>query len=564
MSQNVQFVRQAAAELTGFLRDEDQIVVAPFRKGITAITGPTRDPATIADAIAAVKPQGGTAIVDALLQVSEGLEGAEGRRVVVLLTDGYDEHSRNTFEATIAALKTGQVTVYVVGIGGVAGVSLHGEQLLRRIAAETGGRVFFPWNARQLAEAHAAIAADVQHRYRLAYTPTNQQKDGTWRAITLSAIDAAYKVRARPGYTALQPPLVRAALEFTASDDTREYVDLAREDLDVIEDGVVQRVDVFHEAVAPVAIVLAIDASGSMTRAADIARQAAASFIEAVRPADRLALVQFADRAELVADLQTARGNAQAALVSYNPAGGTALYDALQLSMQSLRATEGRRAIVVVTDGRDENAASTGPGSEATWEMVIAAAHANDATIYAIGLGPRVERIRLQQLADLTGGEAYFADDLTNLNEEYRRVIDDLHRRYVLGYTSTNSNRDGTLADRRTAQSHRRGSPPQPWWLFCSSPMNRSRTRLCKTRQNGKRDRRVRVRLNESGRQAEEAGRRLADGSAVGSRRQRQGGRRCGAGLVGKQRPASGRGDLRSHAETRGIPGDSHASTENS
>ncbi len=124
----------------------------------------------------------------------------------------------------------------------------------------------------------------------------------------------------------------------------------------------VQRVDVFHEAVAPVAIVLAIDASGSMTRAADIARQAAASFIEAVRPADRLALVQFADRAELVADLQTARGNAQAALVSYTPAGGTALYDALQLSMQSLRATEGRRAIVVVTDGRDENAASTGPG----------------------------------------------------------------------------------------------------------------------------------------------------------------------------------------------------------
>ena len=165
----------------------------------------------------------------------------EGRRVVVLITDGYDEHSRHTFETTLASLKASQVTVYVVAIGGVAGVSLKGEQLLRQIAAETGGRAFFPWNPKELAEAHAAIAADVQHRYRLAYTPTNQQKDGTWRVITLSATNASYKVRARPGYEALQPPPVRASVEFTATDQARQYVDLAREDLEVIEDGVSSR-----------------------------------------------------------------------------------------------------------------------------------------------------------------------------------------------------------------------------------------------------------------------------------------------------------------------------------
>ena len=163
-------------------------------------------------------------------------------------------------------------------------MSLKGEQLLRQIAAETGGRAFFPWNAKELAEAHAAIAADVQHRYRLAYTPTNQRKDGTWRAITLSATNPSYKVRARSGYEALHPPPVRASVEFTATDQARQYVDLAREDLEVIEDGVAQQVDVFHEAVAPVAIVLAVDASGSMSRAAEVARQAAAHFVDAVRP----------------------------------------------------------------------------------------------------------------------------------------------------------------------------------------------------------------------------------------------------------------------------------------
>ncbi|MQA28830.1 MAG: VWA domain-containing protein [Luteitalea sp.] len=443
MSANARFVQNAAVRLAAFLRDEDRVVVAPFRKGITAITGPTRDPATIADAVAAATAQGGTAIVDALQQVSGHAADGERRRVVVLVTDGYDEHSRHSFEATLASLKAGQVTVYVVAIGGVAGISLRGEQLLRQIARETGGRAFFPWNSEELAAAHAAIAADVQHRYRLAYTPTNQQKDGTWRAITLSATDPSYRVRARSGYQALHPPPVRASVEFTATDHARQYVDLAIDDMEVIEDGVIQHVDVFHEAVAPVAIVLAVDASGSMSRAAGIVRQAAAHFVETVRPGDRLAVVQFADKAELVADFEVARDGALAALHDYAPAGGTALYDALHLSVQRLSATAGRRAIVVVTDGRDENAASTAPGSVATWDTVIAAAHATDATVYAIGLGVRVERGRLQQLADLTGGEAYFTDDLATLDAEYRRVLEDLHRRYVLGYTSTNAKRDG-------------------------------------------------------------------------------------------------------------------------
>jgi Ca-activated chloride channel family protein len=429
--------------LAGYLRAEDQIVVAPFRKGIISVTGPTRDSATIADAVAAIKAQGGTAIVDALQQVSDRVGDLDGRRVVVLVTDGYDEHSRQTFETMLATLKASQTTVYVVGVGGVAGVSLKGEQLLRQIAAETGGRAFFPWNAKELAQAHAAIAGDVQHRYRLAYTPTNQQKDGTWRMISLTATDPTYKVRARPGYEALHPPPVRASIEFTATDQDRGYLEIRREDLEIIEDGVMQHVDVFQEAVAPVAMVLAVDASGSMTRAAGIAREAAAHFVDAVRPGDRLGLVQFADKAELVADLQITRDGAHEALANYTPKGGTALYDALQLSMQRLKGVDGRRVVVVVTDGRDENAASKGPGSVATWEMVIEAAQATDVTVYAIGVGSRVDRGRLQKLADLTGGDAYFAEDIGTLDAEYRRVVEDLHRRYVLGYTSTNGTRDG-------------------------------------------------------------------------------------------------------------------------
>jgi len=232
-------------------------------------------------------------------------------------------------------------------------------------------------------------------------------------------------------------------VEFTAVDDALRYVDLAWDDLDVLEDGVPQTVDVFQEAVAPVTIVLALDESGSMTRAAAAVRQAAGAFVDALRPKDPLGVVLFADSAELVNDLGTDRDAPHEAIDSYVPRGGTALYDALVLAMGRLKSIEGRRVIVVVSDGRDEDAASKGPGSVASWEDVLANAKAVDATIYAIGLGSRVDRPRLEQLARLTGGEAYFTADVAMLEPQYRRVIEELHRRYVVAYTSTNLKRDG-------------------------------------------------------------------------------------------------------------------------
>ena len=111
--------------------------------------------------------------------------------------------------------------------------------------------------------------------------------------------------------------------------------------------------------------------------------------------------------------------------------------------MARLRTIDGRRVIVVVTDGRDENAAANGPGSDASWQEGVENAKAIDATIYAIGVGARVEESRLRQLAGLTGREAYFTTDMTTLEAHYRRVVDELHRRYVIAYTSTNPKRDG-------------------------------------------------------------------------------------------------------------------------
>ncbi len=67
--------------------------------------------------------------------------------------------------------------------------------------------------------------------------------------------------------------------------------------------------------------------------------------------------------------------------------------------------------------------------------------------MYAIGLGANVDRAALQRIADVSGGAAYFPENVTSLPADYRRVLDDLRRRYVVTYTSTNYTRDGAWRD---------------------------------------------------------------------------------------------------------------------
>ena len=443
MSRNIGFVQNAAGKLTKYLRDIDTVVLAPFRNGITTITGPTRDTTTIVEAVKAIKPSGGTAILDALEDVSERFGDGAGRRVVVLITDGYDERSQGSADEVLEKLKASRVTVYVISIGGVAGVSIRGERLLRRIASETGGRAFFPWNEQQLSEAHALITDDVQHQYRLTYTPTNQIQDGTWRVITVSTAHPEYRVRARPGYRAPLPAPVRASLEFIATDGRKQPVDLTAGDLEILEDGVPQKVETFSESIAPVSIMLALDGSGSMTRAAETARSAALAFVKSLRTEDPLGVMMFADKVALAHDLTTRRDLSEEAVQAYETNGGTALYDALGEAVGRLKTVNGRRVVVLVTDGRDENAASNGPGSTRSWEQALADVSAVEATVYAIGIGQRVDRERLEQVASLTGGEAYFTTDVSELEANYHRIVEELRRRYQIGYTSTNSKRDG-------------------------------------------------------------------------------------------------------------------------
>ena len=443
MSRRIAFVRETASRLAGYLRPKDRMLVVPFSRSLGAITGPTDDRDTVTEAISRIESRGGTAILNSLIEISPLLGAIQGRRAVVLITDGYDEHSDKGFEDALSAMKSVGATVYVVGIGGVAGISLNGERLLKRLASETGGRAFLPSREEELEAVNTLLASDVQKRYLLSYTPSNQALDGMWRSIAVETGDPTHRVRARAGYFAPKPPPVRASIEFTITDAEKQFVDIDVDDLLVIEDGVEQRVDTFHEAVSPVSIVLAIDASGSMKKWADTATAAATAFVDAIRPQDALGVLMFADATQLSVDLTTDRAKAQAAISAYVPRGGTALYDAVGDSLTRLQKEQGRRAIVVVTDGRDEDNAGTKPGSSRTFAEVAKMARSVDAIIFGIGVGQNVDKHVLSTLASESGGEAYFPEDISQIEAEYRRIVENLRRRWIIGYESTNTNRDG-------------------------------------------------------------------------------------------------------------------------
>ncbi len=123
-------------------------------------------------------------------------------------------------------------------------------------------------------------------------------------------------------------------------------------------------------------------------------------------------MVLFADRPVFAFDLSENREYAKNALADYRANGGTSLYDAVSDSLIRLKRADGRRVVVVMTDGRDENNPGTAPGSVRKPEDVAKLIHDTGALVFSIGLGTNVDRGSLQQFADLSGGRAFFPTEI--------------------------------------------------------------------------------------------------------------------------------------------------------
>lgn len=231
---------------------------------------------------------------------------------------------------------------------------------------------------------------------------------------------------------------------------------LTKDAFTLTEDGVPQTITHFTPARGPLTVALLIDASNSMNLGGKIemARKAAVDFIDSVQRDDRLILQPFNDDLLRPQEPSSDRARLKQTVEAIVARGGTALYDALYRTADRMTGLEGQRAIVLLSDGRDQALTENEPGSLHLFEEALEKVNRSEVAVYAIGLGHHLEtemdlagerslREILETLARQTGGRFYEPERPGQLSAVYKEIAADLKSQYALGYTSTNRARDG-------------------------------------------------------------------------------------------------------------------------
>ncbi len=215
---------------------------------------------------------------------------------------------------------------------------------------------------------------------------------------------------------------------------------LDREQFTILDNGKPQEISFFLNEVQPFTVVVMLDKSASMTAHLDLLDAAAEQFILRMLPADRGQVGAFSDKIQLSGEFTPDRDELIAALDELQFGNPTRLYDALNESMAALRPVEGRKVVLVFTDGED-SASRLGMGD------VLDRARDEEVMVYAIGLevdyfnGQRQVRSRpdrgLKRLAEETGGGYFELKKTDELAPTFTRVAQELHSQYTLGFTPT-------------------------------------------------------------------------------------------------------------------------------
>ena len=211
---------------------------------------------------------------------------------------------------------------------------------------------------------------------------------------------------------------------------------LGAEDFRVREDEVDQAPLTVEPQLPPLSVVVAIDTSGSMAQRMEETRAAAASFVEGLGERDAVQPLRFAREIEPLTPMTTTKDEAVAAIEALAARGDTALYDALARSVELVAERPGRKAIVVLSDGVDDDGTGQ-PLSEATIGQVIDRATEVSVPIFAVGLGTEMDEAVLTEIADATGAIYLNAPEASELEAVYARIGDQLSGQYAIAYTSS-------------------------------------------------------------------------------------------------------------------------------
>jgi Ca-activated chloride channel homolog len=266
--------------------------------------------------------------------------------------------------------------------------------------------------------------------------------------VWVPAVLVAAAVIGWSAFLVAQQPTFRAGTQIasvfaTVLDAQKRLVpDLQESDFEVFDNEKPQPLVFFQNETQPITVVVMLDTSGSMTLTLDLLRAAAEQFVLRLLPADKAKVGAFNDKIQVKGrEFINDRDQLVTDIRDLDYGNGTRLWDALAVSEDELKGVEGRKVILVFTDGDDTESHNASLGK------VIDRARAEEVMIYAIGLesqyfnGQRTVRSRpdggLRKIADETGGGYFELNKTAELAPTFTRVAQELHSQYVLGFTPT-------------------------------------------------------------------------------------------------------------------------------
>jgi len=240
-------------------------------------------------------------------------------------------------------------------------------------------------------------------------------------------------------------------------DSRGDYINgLEKKDFKVLENGVEQEIRQFSTRRKPLRVSIVIDTSLTMEgRKLDKAKRAALDFLGVLQPGDEGIVISFSDEVRVAQEVTTDKQMLAKAIESTRAFGGTALYDAVYRGASKLKGFDGRRVLVLLSDGRDEAKSGLEPGSLHTLEESLEESLRSEAMVFAIGLGRDLQYQTdfygrqtvadvLRRMADATGGRALISSGASELRRSFKDVAEDLRNQYLLAYLSNDEKKDGS------------------------------------------------------------------------------------------------------------------------
>src|SRR5438270_5818299 len=211
---DIAFKKTAAIKFLNTLREAVDITFVDFDTEVRATRYEQSDFARVIERIRLQKARGWTALYDAIGVYLDGADGQDGRKVMLLYTDGGDTRSSMSFSNLIDLLKASDVAVYVIGALEHQSASTKNEQriVLQQIADITGGQAFFPLSVKELDRMYEKVNAEIHAQYTVGYVSTNTKADGAWRKLEIKVAKKDgrdCRVRSRRGYFAPAKPTAK-------------------------------------------------------------------------------------------------------------------------------------------------------------------------------------------------------------------------------------------------------------------------------------------------------------------------------------------------------------------